>query len=176
MNTNELLALGILLILLTVRLALYKIRHFFYTLSALFLFGLLRILVFMSYDKWLDRQIISNQLDKLIDESIQNIDDVTTLTSTDVTNEEFPKDEKRKENNKKLIEKSLIVFSVLLLMSLICLYVSDNKFYKDFDKIIFRIAIILAAEAYFSYSVSSNIENDTIKGVRQEILDKIINS
>ena len=101
---------------------------------------------------------------------------MTTLTSTDVDNEDFPKDEKRKENNKKLMEKSLIVFSVLLFISLICLYVIDNKFYKDFHKMFFGIGIILAAEAYFSYSVSSNIENDTIKGVRQEILDKIINN
>lgn len=174
MNTNEVLALNSLLILFIIRLRFFNIRYFYFTLVSLFLFSLIRIFALLSYDKWLDRQILKNQIEKLVDECLSDIDDVTTLTSTEVSNDVFEKDEKRKNQNKKLIEKSSITFAVLLLLSLICLYVTDNKFYKDFDKLIIGIIIILATEFFFSYSVSSNIENDTIKGVRQEILDKII--
>lgn len=176
MNTNEVLGTMALLVLIIIRLILYDLRYFYYTIVSLFLFALLRLFALLSYDKWLDRQIINNQVEKIINECLVDVDDITTLTSTDVSNEEFPNDNKRKENNNKLIEKSSIVISSFLVLSLICLYFIDNKFYKDFYKIILSIGVILGAEFYFSYSISSNIENDTIKGVRQKILDKIIKS
>lgn len=174
MNTNEVLALCSLIVLFIVRLRFFEIKYFYYTLVTVFTIGLLRIFAILSYDKWLDRKIINDQLDKILDETIIDVDDVTTLTSTDINKIEFPEDEKRKQENKRLIEKSSIVFAVLLSISLVCLYVIDVSFYRDMYKILFGVIILLAAEFYFSYSVSSNIENDTIKGVRQQIIDKII--
>ena len=63
-----------------------------------------------------------------------------------------------------------------LLISLFCLYISDRKFYKDLHKILLGIFIIIAAEMYFVFSVSFNLENNNIKGLRQKLLDSLINS
>jgi len=121
---------------------------------------------------------MKTQLEKIFEDSFEAINILTRINVYKQTKikQDFPKDDERHKENYELIQKSSITISSLLLISLFCLYISDRKFYKDLHKILLGIFIIIAAEMYFVFSVSFNLENNNIKGLRQKLLDSLINS
>mgnify|MGYP006088998573 CR=1 FL=1 len=177
MNNEEVIALMAFLACSMIRVKFFEAKYTFYILFSVFLFLLLRTVILLSYDRWMERKIMKTQVEKIFEDSFEDINIFSKIHSEkDVTKEDFPKDDERHKENHSLIEKSSIVFSSLLAISLFCLYFSDRKFYKDLHKIMLGIFIIIAAEMYFTFSVSFNLENNNIKGLRQKVLDKLINS
>ena len=178
MNNEDVIVMIAFLVLSMIRVKFFEVKYTFYILFSVFLFLLLRTFILLSYDRWMERKIMKTQLEKIFEDSFEDINILTRINVYKQTKikQDFPKDDERHSENYELIQKSSITISSLLLISLFCLYISDRKFYKDLHKILLGIFIIIAAEMYFTFSVSFNLENNNIKGLRQKLLDSLINS
>lgn len=173
MNRDDVIVFNILLIVTIVRLKLYGIEKFFTLMVFLSLLILLKTIVMITYDSWLNDIITKKQLKRTFDYEFDDINDITTLSERSSITKKFPDDDKTKDENRSLLIRTISIVTVLFIALMYVIYA-----YFDFNTIIKNIiissAILILAEMYFLYMMSEESIKTNIDGLKQTLIDKII--
>ena len=173
MNRDDVIVFNILIIVTILRLKLYGIEKFFTLMVFLSLLILLKTIVMITYDNWLNDIITKKQLKRTFDYEFDDINDITTLSERSSITKKFPDDDKTKDENRSLLIRTISIVTVLFVVLLYVIYA-----YFDFNTIIKNIiissAILISAEMYFLYTMSEESIKTNIDGLKQSLIDKII--
>ena len=81
MNNEEVIALIAFLVCSMIRVKFFEAKYTFYILFSVFLFLLLRTFILLSYDRWMERKIMKSQIEKIFEDSFEDINILSKIHS-----------------------------------------------------------------------------------------------